>query len=96
MILDCKDGKLEKGRIQNDLLKLQSGMRSHSIEDSERILRGLTGQKLQWLLWPNLQGHLLLFPQYPIGYIGQPYSVWVCMSTRAGLCNPAPRPPEAG
>lgn len=36
MILDCKDGKLEKGRIQNDLLKLQSGMRSHSIEENRR------------------------------------------------------------
>lgn len=36
MILGCKGGKLEKGRIQYDPLKLQSGMSSHSIEENWR------------------------------------------------------------
>lgn len=38
---------------------------------SERAQR-----KLQWLLRTSLGCYTLSFPQYPIGYSGQPFSVW--------------------
>lgn len=87
MILGCKDGKLGKGRIQNDILKLKWVIRNQSVEENRREDHGKKKlQRINWAeaavaLWPNFQDHPPLFPQDPLGYIGQPHSAWVWMNT---------------
>lgn len=41
-----------------------------------------TRRKLQCLLKTSLGSYTLSFPQYPVGYTGQPYSVWEGMIQR--------------